>query len=112
MAALALAASTPFMAYHGTRAAGVSTNPISIAVPGGVGGPVVLDMATGVVARGKLLKALPQAPGVLEVLMPGARGSRTLAERTRHGIPLPRAIVDELRGVAARFGVTTFRSAS
>jgi LDH2 family malate/lactate/ureidoglycolate dehydrogenase len=84
------------MAYHGTRAAGVSTNPISITVP----------------ARGKLLKALPPAPGVLEVLMPGARGSRTLAERTRHGVPLPRAIVDELRGVAARFGVTTFPSAS
>src|SRR5207245_1840001 len=32
MAAIALAASGPFMAYHGTRAAGVSTNPISIAV--------------------------------------------------------------------------------
>jgi len=38
MAALALAASTPFMAYHGTRAPGVSTNPISIAVPGGSAG--------------------------------------------------------------------------
>ena len=45
------------MAYHGTRAAGVSTNPISIAVPGGARGPVVLDMATGVVARGKLVQA-------------------------------------------------------
>jgi len=214
MAAIALAASTPFMAYHGTRAAGVSTNPISIAVPGGARGPVVLDMATGVVARGKLvqarktgqpipagwaldrngnpttdsqdaqiplpmggpkgsglslmielitslvvsnpiiagalegaagggrhrqnglalainlrrfgdpeafrsevdrliaaLKALPHAPGVLEILMPGERGSRTLAERARDGIPLPRAIVEELRGVAARFGVTMFPSA-
>ena len=57
MAAVALAASMPFMAYHGTRAAGVSTNPISIAVPGGERGPVVLDMATGVVARGKLVQA-------------------------------------------------------
>ena len=214
MAAIALAASTPFMAYHGTRAAGVSTNPISIAVPGGARGPVVLDMATGVVARGKLvqarktgrpipagwaldrdgnpttdpqaaliplplggpkgsglslmielitslvvsnpiiasalevagdgtrhrqnglvlaidlrrfgdpeafrsevdrviaaLKALPHAPGVLEVLMPGERGSRAFEDRTRDGIPLPRAIVDELRGVATRFGVTSFPSA-
>jgi len=202
------------MAYHGTRAAGVSTNPISIAVPGGARGPVVLDMATGVVARGKLvqarktgrpipagwaldrdgnpttdpqaaliplplggpkgsglslmielitslvvsnpiiagalevagdgtrhrqnglvlaidlrrfgdpeafrsevdrviaaLKALPHAPGVLEVLMPGERGSRAFEDRTRDGIPLPRAIVDELRGVATRFGVTSFPSA-
>ena len=214
MAALALAASVPFMAYHGTRAPGVSTNPISIAVPGGEHGPVVLDMATGVVARGKLvqarktgrpipagwaldrdgnpttdpqaaliplplggpkgsglslmielitslivsnpiiagalegtaegqrhrqnglvlaidlrrfgdpdafraevdrviaaLKALPQAPGVVEVLMPGERGARALAARTRDGIPLPRAIVDELRGVSARFGLATFPSA-
>jgi len=214
VAALALAASTPFMAYHGTRAPGVSTNPASIAVPGGERGPVVLDMATGVVARGKLvqarktnqpipagwaldrdgnpttdpqaaliplplggpkgsglslmielitslvvsnpiiagalegtaeghrhrqnglvlaidlarfgdpqafrsevdrviaaLKALPKAPGALEILMPGERGSRALATRTREGIPLPRPIVDELRGVAARFGLATFPSA-
>jgi len=214
MAGLALAASGPFMAYHGTRAAGVSTNPISIAVPGGEHGPVVLDMATGVVARGRLvqarktgqpippgwaldrhgnpttdpqaaliplpvggpkgsglslmielitsllvanpiiagalegapeghrhrqnglalaidvrrfsdpetfraevdrlvtaLKALPRVPGVVEVLMPGERGSRTLAERRQRGIPLPRAIVEELRGVAARVGVPMFPSA-
>jgi len=214
MAALALAASTPFMAYHGTRAPGVSTNPVSIAVPGGEREPVVLDMATGVVARGKLvqarktnqpipagwaldrdgnpttdpqaaliplplggpkgsglslmielitslvvsnpiiagalegtaeghrhrqnglvlaidlarfgdpqafrsevdrviaaLKALPKAPGAFEILMPGERGSRALATRTREGIPLPRPIVDELHGVAARFGLATFPSA-
>ena len=214
MASLALAASGPFMAYHGTRAPGVSTNPISIAVPGGERGPVVLDMATGVVARGKLvqarktnqpipagwaldrdgnpttdpqaaliplplggpkgsglslmielitslivsnpiiagalegaaegqrhrqnglvlaidlgrfgdpdvfraevdrviaaLKALPQAPGVVEILMPGERGARTLAARTREGISLPRPIVEELRGVAARFGLPAFPSA-
>ena len=211
MAAIALAASMPFMAYHGTRAPGVSTNPISIAVPGSEQGPVVLDMATGVVARGKLvqarktnqpipagwaldgdgnpttdpqaaliplplggpkgsglslmielitslivsnpiiagalegtaeghrhrqnglmlaidparfgdpqafrlevdrvvdaLKALPKAPGTLEILMPGERGARALAARTRDGIPLPRAIVDELRAVAARFGLASF----
>jgi len=43
--------------------------------------------------------------------MPGERGHRTLAARTRDGIPLPRAIVDELRGVAVRFGLTSFPSA-
>src|SRR5204863_3660461 len=57
MAAIAVSASTPFMAYHGTRVAGVSTNPLSIAVPGGARGPVVLDMSTGVVARGRLVQA-------------------------------------------------------
>src|SRR5213593_5131635 len=45
------------------------------------------------------LKALPHAAGVGEIFMPGERGSRTLAERLRGGIPLPRAIVEELRGV-------------
>ena len=57
------------------------------------------------------LKALPHAAGVGEILMPGERGSRTLAERGRDGIPLPRAIVEELRGVAARLGVAMFPSA-
>ena len=56
-AALALSCSWPNMAYYGSRVPGVSTNPISIAVPGGGHGPVVLDMATGVVALGKLVQA-------------------------------------------------------
>src|SRR5258706_9778449 len=55
MAAIALAASWPNVVYHGTRAAGVSTSPISIAVPGGK--PLVLDMATSVVLMGKLNQA-------------------------------------------------------
>jgi LDH2 family malate/lactate/ureidoglycolate dehydrogenase len=208
MAAMALAGSWPNMAYHGARAAGVSTSPISIAVPGGAQGPVVLDMGAGVVAVGKLtqarktgqpipagwaldargnpttdpqaaeiplplggpkgsglalmielitslivanpiladhldgtpggrrhkqngfalaidiarfadplayrhevdrlirvLKALPRDPDVVEILMPGERGSRTLAERRREGIPIPRAIFDDLASVAQQFGV-------
>jgi LDH2 family malate/lactate/ureidoglycolate dehydrogenase len=55
MAAIALAASWPNVAYHGARAAGVSTSPISIAVPARE--PVVLDMATSVVSMGKLNQA-------------------------------------------------------
>jgi ureidoglycolate dehydrogenase (NAD+) len=57
------------------------------------------------------LKALPRVPGVAEVLMPGERGARTLAERRPRGIPLPHAIVEELRGVGGRFGVPMFPSA-
>jgi LDH2 family malate/lactate/ureidoglycolate dehydrogenase len=57
------------------------------------------------------LKALPRVPGVVEVLMPGERGARTLDARQRRGIPLPRAIVEELRGVADRFGVPMVPSA-
>lgn len=57
MAAIALSASWPNMAYHGARAAGVSTNPISIAVPGGARGPLLLDMASSVVSMGKLMQS-------------------------------------------------------
>jgi ureidoglycolate dehydrogenase (NAD+) len=57
LAGIALAASTPLMAYHGARAAGVSTTPISIAMPGGADGPLLLDMSTGVIAMGKLVQA-------------------------------------------------------
>ena len=208
MVAIACAASGPNMAYHGARAAGVSTSPISIAVPGGHDGPVVLDMGTGVVAVGKLIqarkrgqaiptgwaldrngnpttdpqaakiplplggpkgsglslmiecitsllvakpilaealesgaerrrhrqngltlavdiakfcdpatfqrevgrlakavKALPRAPGVDEILVPGERGNRTLERRSRDGIPIPRTTFDELKVMADRMGV-------
>jgi ureidoglycolate dehydrogenase (NAD+) len=207
MAALALAGSIPGMAYHGALAPGVSTSPVSIAVPGGSGGPVVLDMATGIVSLGRLvqarrsgqpipdgwaldsegrpttdphraefplpmagpkgsglalmiefltsvlvsnpiladtvgkpakgrrhrqnglalaidvsrygdraafgreverlvaaLKALPHEAGV-EILMPGERGARAFEQRSRDGIPLPRATRDELHALAERLGV-------
>jgi LDH2 family malate/lactate/ureidoglycolate dehydrogenase len=213
LAGIALAGSWPNVAYHGTRAAGVSTSPISIAVPGGE--PVVLDMATSVVSMGKLnqakkagrpipegwaldaqgkpttdplaaqiplpmagpkgsglsfmveclasliasnpllaeslegtpegrrhrqngfvmaidiaqfgepedfrrevdrlvnaLKALPPAENSQEILMPGERGRRTLEKRTREGIPIPRAVHDELRTLAARLGVAMLASSS
>jgi len=55
--AIACAASGPIMAYHGARAAGVSTSPLSIAAPGGAFGPIVFDMGTGVVAFGRLAQA-------------------------------------------------------
>jgi LDH2 family malate/lactate/ureidoglycolate dehydrogenase len=215
MAAIALAASWPNMAYHGARAAGVSTSPISIAVPGGKQGPVVLDMGTGVVSMGRLnqakktgeaipagwaldkdgkpttdsqaaqiplpmagpkgsglalmiecitslvvsnallaeslegtpegrrhrqnglviaidparfgdpenfrseverlvkaLKSLPVDPEAGEILMPGERGRRTFERRSRGGIPIPRAIHDELLALAKRLGVSMFASSS
>ncbi|MGH7312753.1 MAG: Ldh family oxidoreductase [Candidatus Rokuibacteriota bacterium] len=211
MVGIAVSASGPNMVYHGARAAGVSTNPISIAVPGGDRGPLLLDMATSVVSLGSLvqarktgqaipagaavdgngnpttdpqaariplplggpkgsglslmiecltslvvanpilaevleetargrqhrqnalvlaidlarfgdpamfrrevarliaaLKALPRQPEVDEILMPGERGRRTLERRSREGIPIPRAIVDELHALADRLGVTMF----
>ena len=205
MAAIAFAGSVPMMAYHGARAAGVSTSPISIAVPGDRG-PLVLDMATSVISAGGLtqarkagralqpglaldangvpttdpaaatiprplgdhkgsglslmiecltslvasnpiiadalkassgphkqnglvlaidvarfadptvfraeverliaaVKALPREPGVAEILVPGERGDRSFARRSREGIPISRANFDDLARVAGRFGV-------
>lgn len=53
---IAMTASGPLMAYHGARVAGLSTNPISIAVPG-TAQPLLLDMSTSTVALGKILHA-------------------------------------------------------
>jgi LDH2 family malate/lactate/ureidoglycolate dehydrogenase len=213
MAGLAFAASTPLMAYHGARAPGVSTTPISIALPGNDSHPLLLDMSSSLIAMGKLnqarrtgeplpegaaldaegrpttdakqavtplplggpkgsglalmvecltslvlgnpiaaevlegtargerhrqnclalaidvarfgdpqafqreaqrligvLKALPRAAGVDEILMPGERGGRTFERRTREGIPLPPSVVAELSKVAAALGVTSLPS--
>ncbi len=57
MAAIAFVASFPVMAYHGARASGVSTSPISIAVPCADQDPVILDMGTGIVSNGRLMQA-------------------------------------------------------
>lgn len=56
MAGIVMTASGPMMAYHGARAAGVSTNPLAIAVPGGRR-PFLVDMSTATVANGKVLAA-------------------------------------------------------
>jgi len=63
-AAVVMSALRPMMAYHGTRGAAVSTNPIAIAMPGGP----LLDMSTAASSRGKLgvAKATgrPLPPGI------------------------------------------------
>jgi len=47
-------AAVPQVAPYGGNAAALGTNPLCIAVPGGERGPIILDMATTVVARGKV----------------------------------------------------------
>lgn len=56
MIGLVLSASIPLMAYHGARVSGLSTNPISIAVPK-AGDPLLLDMSTSTAALGKIIHA-------------------------------------------------------
>lgn len=87
MAAIAVSASAPNMAYHGARAAGVATGPISIAVPGGRE-PLVLDMASAQVPFGKLA----QARRTGETLPPGSaldRDGNPTTDPQRAEIPLP-----------------------
>jgi ureidoglycolate dehydrogenase (NAD+) len=57
MAGIVMTASAPLMAYHGARAAGVSTNPLAIAFPAGKRPPYLLDMSTSTAALGKLMSA-------------------------------------------------------
>jgi LDH2 family malate/lactate/ureidoglycolate dehydrogenase len=58
MLGVAASASVPLMAYHGASRAALSTAPLSIAAPRGDGHPpIVFDMASAVVAMGKLRQA-------------------------------------------------------
>ncbi len=68
MLGLSICASNPMMAFHGARAAGVSTAPLSMAVPGAGAETVLLDMASSIVSFGQIMQAkrqnLPLAPGL------------------------------------------------
>ncbi len=87
MAAIAISASSPNMAYHGARAAGVSTAPLSIAVPG-TDEPLALDMASGVVSLGKLMQHRRSGEPLAEGLALDRNGEPTSAPRAA-SIPLP-----------------------
>ena len=86
-AAIAFAASSPLMAYHGARAAGVSTAPLSIAVPGG-DEPLALDMGSGIVSMGKLMQARRSGEALQQGWALTAEGEPTVDPRTA-AIPLP-----------------------
>jgi LDH2 family malate/lactate/ureidoglycolate dehydrogenase len=51
---IGIVAGMPNMAYAGSNVAGVATSPLSIAVPSAQHGSVLLDMATAVIALGKI----------------------------------------------------------
>lgn len=58
MAGVVMSSSTPNMAYHGARRAGVANSPLAIAVPSAADAPLVLDMASSMAAAGKIKHAL------------------------------------------------------
>jgi ureidoglycolate dehydrogenase (NAD+) len=53
-AAIVFVAGPPLMAYHGARTPSLSTAPLAMAVPGPDGKPVLLDMASSIVASGRI----------------------------------------------------------
>ena len=64
MAGIAIVSNPPNMAPPGARRAGTHNSPIAIGVPGGEHGPVVLDMATSVAARGKISVAIDKGESI------------------------------------------------
>jgi len=87
MAMIAVSASVPNMAYHGARAAGVSTAPLSIAVPGD-DEPLALDMGSGVISIGKLAQARRSGERLADGLALNGKGEPTTDPRAA-SIPLP-----------------------
>jgi LDH2 family malate/lactate/ureidoglycolate dehydrogenase len=87
MAAVAFAASVPMMAYHGARIPGVSTSPISIAVPA-TREPLTFDMATSVVSMGRLTQARRAGQPIPAGLAIDEEGMPT-TDPVRAAVPLP-----------------------
>jgi LDH2 family malate/lactate/ureidoglycolate dehydrogenase len=87
MAAIAYSASTANMAYHGARAAGVSTAPLAIAVPGEEG-PIALDMASSIISNGRLMQARRSGEPLPAGSALDSRGEPTTDARSA-AMPLP-----------------------
>ncbi|MBT9165732.1 MAG: putative oxidoreductase YjmC [Chloroflexi bacterium] len=64
MIGVAMSNASATMAPWGGRSPYLGTNPLSVAVPAGQELPLVLDMATSVVARGKILLAAQQGESI------------------------------------------------
>ncbi|WP_162409108.1 Ldh family oxidoreductase [Acuticoccus sediminis] len=75
-AAIVLSNAPPAMAAFGGKRPVLGTNPISMAVPGAEP-PVTLDMATTVVARGKIRRAAAEGAPIAESLALDADGHPT-----------------------------------
>ncbi|WP_188687025.1 Ldh family oxidoreductase [Nesterenkonia cremea] len=78
------------MAYYGGRTPAVGTNPLAIAVPRPEGPPVVLDIASSAVARGKIIVAHSQGEAIPLGWALDSRGHpTTVAAEALKGTMLP-----------------------
>ena len=89
LAAVVLTNASPAMPVWGGRTAFLGTSPFALAVPGGRV-PLLLDMATSVVARGKIRRAAQRCEPIPEGWALDDRGVPTIdAEAAYRGIVLP-----------------------
>lgn len=86
--AMVLGSGPPLMAYHGARAASLSTSPLAIGAPGGPDGAIVLDMATSVASNGKLKQAQREKKPIPPGWALDADGAPT-TDPTKAAISLP-----------------------
>lgn len=80
----------PNMAPFGGRTRFLGTNPIAIGIPAGEEAPLIVDMSTSVVARGKIIVAAQQGMAIPEGWAIDADGRPTTdPERALRGAVLP-----------------------
>lgn len=88
MIGIGIVAGIPNMAYHGARGIGVATSPISIAIPAERHPALVLDMATAVMALGRLQQYKAQNRLLPEGAAMTAEGEVT-TDPARAATPMP-----------------------
>lgn len=77
MIGIVMSNSTKAMALWGAAQPYLGTNPLAYSVPAGKYDPLILDMATSVVARGKIRRALDQGQEIPSDWAVGPDGKRT-----------------------------------
>ena len=87
-ACIILAAAYPFMPYHGAKVASLPTAPVVMGVPTVQHGPIVLDMASSIIAMGKIHQARVRNEPLGEGLALDADGKPTI-EPKKAAMPLP-----------------------
>lgn len=90
MIGFASTAAVPMVLPYGGRKPALGTNPICVAVPGGDRGNIILDMATSVVARGKVQVAVLEGKDIPEGWAVDPEGNPTTsAQEATRGYMLP-----------------------
>jgi LDH2 family malate/lactate/ureidoglycolate dehydrogenase len=88
MAAVGVVAGMPNMGYEGARGAAVATSPLSVAIPAGKHDLVLLDMATAVMALGRITQ-LKNAGQELPPGVAATEDGEPTTDPARAKVPLP-----------------------